>query len=50
MQRQDLSLAGVKCDKCGEEMIISDNITLASNPPMKNVECPGCGHRGYMVQ
>jgi uncharacterized protein with PIN domain len=42
--------AGVKCDNCDTEMLdVSGNVVLASYPPKKKVECPKCGHSGYMV-
>jgi DNA-directed RNA polymerase subunit RPC12/RpoP len=41
---------GIECPKCGGELWDSDPcVTLASNPPQKNVHCPECGHRGYRL-
>ena len=43
-------LAGVKCDDCGTEMILSQpNVVLASYPPKMRVECPSCGKSDCMV-
>lgn len=42
--------AGVKCDKCDNEMILPEpNSVLASYPAKRKVLCPHCGHTGYMV-
>ena len=39
---------GVKCPKCGEEMMDTyPNMILTSNPAQKNVHCPKCDHKGY---
>jgi len=39
---------GIACPKCGAELWDSDPTRmLASNPPQKNVNCPGCGYVGY---
>jgi len=39
---------GVKCPKCGEELMDTyPNMILTSDPPQKNVHCPKCDHKGY---
>lgn len=34
---------GIMCDRCGHELMDSDNNILASDPPQRNVHCPNCG-------
>ena len=41
---------GIACPKCGKELWDSNpTMTLASNPPQKNVHCPACGHHDYRL-
>ena len=41
---------GIACPKCGEEMMDSNpSITLASNPPQKNILCPKCNYKDFRV-
>lgn len=41
---------GIACPECGEEMMDSDPMsTLTSDPPQKNVHCPGCNYHGYRL-
>lgn len=41
---------GIACPKCGKELIDSNpKVTLTSNPPQKNVDCPWCGYRGHRI-
>lgn len=41
---------GIACPKCGTELIDSDpTMTLASNPPQKNIKCPSCDYVGYRI-
>jgi len=41
---------GIECPGCSKELWDSDPMmTLASNPPQKNVYCPECGYRGYRL-
>ena len=43
-------LSGVGCPNCGTEMELPNpDMLLMSNPSKKIVECPKCGHRGYMI-
>jgi hypothetical protein len=39
--------AHVLCDKCGTEMLYTDEAILACYPPKRNVHCPHCGTQGY---
>ena len=39
--------AHVLCNKCGTEMLYSDDMILACSPPKRNVHCPHCGTQGY---
>jgi hypothetical protein len=41
--------AKVLCDKCGTELLYSDDMILASSPPKRNVHCPHCGTHGYKI-
>lgn len=45
------NLSGILCPKCKKaEMIFPRPYEmLASNPPQKTIECPECGHHGYMI-
>lgn len=49
--KQKMHLSGVLCPKCKEaEMVFPNpNMLLMSNPPKKNIKCPKCDHRGYMI-
>jgi len=39
---------GIKCPKCGEELLDSTpNIVLTSYPPQYNIHCSKCGYSGY---
>lgn len=41
---------GIECPKCGEGMVDTQPmVTLTSNPPMKAVSCPACGHKANRV-
>jgi len=40
-------LNGIECPKCKKELFDSDNMTLTSNPPQKNIHCQSCDYRGY---
>lgn len=43
-------LNGIACPKCGEELYDSNPmITLASNPPQKNIHCSKCNYVGYRI-
>lgn len=42
-----LNRAGVLCPSCRTEMLLTDSMILARNPPKRNVHCPACGQRGY---
>lgn len=49
-ERRKKIFCGVVCDDCGQELKYVDySVTLTSYPPMKEVVCPGCGKRDYMV-
>ena len=37
----------IKCDKCGENMIVDTRVVLTSIPPMYECYCPKCGNRKY---
>ena len=40
---------GIACPLCGKELYDTHpNMTLASNPPQKNVHC-NCGYKGYRI-
>lgn len=42
---------GIACPRCGEELWDSDpTMTLASNPPQKNIHCPSCKWVGYALK
>jgi DNA-directed RNA polymerase subunit RPC12/RpoP len=43
-------LNGIACPECESELYDTDDMTLASNPPQKNVRCKNCGFRGYRVK
>lgn len=39
---------GIACPNCGNELWDSaPEMTLASNPPKKNIHCPDCKYIGY---
>ena len=41
---------GIACPKCGEEMMDSNpSVSLASNPPQKNIHCPKCNYKDFRV-
>lgn len=41
---------GIACPKCGSELWDTNPMmTLTSNPPQKNVNCPTCGWNGYRL-
>lgn len=43
-------LNGIACPMCGGELYDSmPSITLASNPPQKNVHCSNCKFCGYRI-
>ena len=35
---------GIACPKCGEELVDVGSIHPLSNPPQKQIYCPGCGY------
>lgn len=37
----------IKCDKCGENMIVDRRVVLTSIPPMYECYCPKCDSRKY---
>ena len=43
MQKQ-VEHTGIKCPKCSEEMLYSDSMVLATDPPRRYIKCPGCGY------
>ena len=43
-------LNGIACPKCNQELFDSyPMLTLTSNPPRKDINCIGCGFRGYRI-
>ena len=45
---ESTDLAGVLCDQCPTEMILTQpDVILTSYPPKQTVKCPNCGYRGY---
>ena len=41
---------GIACPWCDKELLDSNpSVTLTSDPPQKNVECPACGYTGYRL-
>ena len=41
---------GIACPECGNELIdMAPHITLAGNPPQKDICCNHCNYRGYRV-
>lgn len=42
-------LNGIACPLCGEELEDSDNYTMTSSPPQKNVKCSKCVWTGYRL-
>lgn len=34
--------AGVKCPRCGKEMLYNSNTILLSDPPQRQIHCPNC--------
>lgn len=41
---------GIECPKCKSELYDSSPmITLASNPPRKNIHCESCDFVGYRI-
>jgi DNA-directed RNA polymerase subunit RPC12/RpoP len=49
-RRNAIHKNGIACPACGSELHDSDPyVTLASNPPQKNVSCEQCGYQGYRL-
>ena len=47
---QESHANGIACPECGAELWDSNPMmTLPSSPPRKNVHCPKCNYRGYMM-
>ena len=41
---------GIQCPHCGEEMLETNpSVLLMSKPPQKNVHCPSCKYKTYIV-
>lgn len=40
---------GIACPCCGTEMVDADDMILTSDPPQRNVVCPGCDFKGYRI-
>lgn len=41
---------GIACPDCGHELNdTAPNIVMTSNPPQKNIGCPGCDYVGFRI-
>jgi DNA-directed RNA polymerase subunit RPC12/RpoP len=41
---------GIQCPQCGDELLETNPGTLLmSNPPQKNVHCPTCKYKSYII-
>lgn len=41
---------GIACPQCGDEMLETNpGVILTSNPPQKNVHCPTCKYKSYIL-
>jgi len=41
---------GVRCPKCGEEMLYSDSMIFATDPPQRYIQCPGCRYNIEIIE
>lgn len=41
---------GIDCNSCGTELDDTHpGLTIKASPPQTQVECPGCGYKGYRI-
>ena len=40
----DIKDSKIRCDKCGEEMIVNTSMVLTSYPSQYGLICPSCGN------
>jgi DNA-directed RNA polymerase subunit RPC12/RpoP len=42
--------SGIACSKCGAEMIYPRPLrVIATYPPMRDLDCPKCGHHDHEI-